>query len=126
MTIVKFIESYRLFIYYTIALSVMRGIVIPDFRYGYTSVVLVQLIYPMLLLLPLLISKVAHPGYWGYLFVGALGIAMSFAVAVSKYNFAFGRDAFDSVSRAVTIVSFSAATVLFAVILAITRVKKLP
>lgn len=117
-SMVKSIESYRHLIYYIIGISVLRGLVVPDFRYGYFSVAVIQVAYPILLLLPLLIGKGVHPGYWGYLLLGFTGIVLSVTVAVSRYVLEFGWGALDSVSGAVTIVSFAAMTALFAVALA--------
>jgi len=41
----------------------LRGLAVPDFRYGAFSVAVIQIAYPVLLLLPLLIGKGVHPGY---------------------------------------------------------------
>lgn len=48
--------SYRYLIYYIIGISVLRGFAVPDFRYGAFSVAVIQVAYPVLLLLPLLIG----------------------------------------------------------------------
>jgi hypothetical protein len=112
--------SYRYLIYYIIGMSVLRGVAVPDFRYGAFSVAVIQVAYPILLLLPLLIGKGLHPGYWGYLLLGVAGIVLSEIVAFSRYAFEFGGDAFlDSVTSAIFILSFAAMTVLFAVMLAL-------
>ena len=112
--------SYRPLIYYIIGISVLRGLVVPDFRYGYFSVAVIQLAYPILLLLPLLIGKGTHPGYWGYLFLGFMGIVLSEIVALSRYSFESGVDAIDSVSGAVFIGSFASVVALYAIALALT------
>lgn len=112
--------SYRYLIYYIIGMSVLRGLAVPDFRYGAFSVAVIQVAYPVLLLLPLLIGKGAHPGYWGYLLLGVVGIVLSQIVAVSRYTLEFGGDAIlDSVTDAIFILSFAAMTVLFAGMLAL-------
>lgn len=108
---------YRYLIYYIIGISVLRGLAVPDFRYGSFSVAVIQVAYPILLLLPLLIVRSMHPGYWGYLLLGVVGIVLSEIVAVSRYVLEFGIGAMDSVSGAITIASFAAMIVLFAVML---------
>ncbi len=113
------IESYRYLIYYIIGISFLRGLIIPDFRYGYFSVTIIQIAYPILLLLPLFIEKVIHPGYWGYLFLGIAGIVLSAIIAISRYVMEFGWNALDSVSNAILTLSFAAMIALFAVILAL-------
>ncbi len=112
------IESYRYLIYYIIGISLLRGLVVPDFRYGYFSVIIIQIAYPILLLLPLFIEKVAYPGYWCYLFLGIVGIVLSTMMAVSRYVMEFGWNALDPVSNAILTLSFAAMAVLFAVTLA--------
>ncbi|MDO8465719.1 MAG: hypothetical protein Q7S46_10800 [Gallionella sp.] len=109
--------SYKYLIYYIIGISVLRGLAVPDFRYGAFSVAVIQVAYPILLLLPLLIGKSGHPGYWGYLLLGIIGILLSEIVAVSRYVLEFGGGAMDSVSGAVMIASFAAMIALFAVML---------
>lgn len=116
---IQSVMSYRPLIYYIIGISVLRGLVVPDFRYGYFSVAVIQLAYPILLLLPLLIGKGTHPGYWGYLFLGFMGIVLSEIVAVSRYVLESRGDALDSVSGAIFIGSFAAMAALFAVTLAL-------
>jgi len=111
--------SYRYLIYYIIGISALRGLAVPDFRYGAFSVAVIQVAYPVLLLLPLLIGKGVPPGYWGYLLLGVAGIVLSEIVAISRYVLEFGSSALDSVSGAVTIASFAAMAVLFAVMLAL-------
>ena len=112
--------SYRYLIYYIIGISVLRGLAVPDFRYGAFSVAVIQVAYPLLLLLPLLIGKSVHPGYWGYLLLGVVGIVLSEIVAISRYTLESGVDAvLDSVTGAIFILSFAAMTVLFAVMLAV-------
>lgn len=109
---------YKYLIYYIIVMSVLRGLAVPDFRYGYFSAAVIQVAYPILLLLPLLIGKGAHPGYWGYLLLGLAGIVLSQIVAVSRYTLESGVDAvLDSVTGAIFILSLAAMIVLFAVIL---------
>lgn len=109
---------YRYLIYYIIGMSILRGLTVPDFRYGYFSVAVIQVAYPILLLLPLLIGKGTHPGYWGYLLLGLAGIVLSQIVAVSRYTLEFGMDAvLDSVTGAIFIWSLAAMIVLFAVML---------
>ena len=111
--------SYRYLIYYVIGLSVLRGLAVPDFRYGAFSVAVIQVAYPALLLLPLLIGKGVHPGYWGYLLLGFAGIVLSQIVAVSRYTLESGVDAgLDAVTGAIFILSIAAMTILFAVMLA--------
>lgn len=112
------IESYRYLIYYIIGISLLRGLVVPDFRYGYFSMIIIQIAYPILLLLPLFTEKVAHLGYWNYLFLGIAGIVLSTMMAVSRYVTEFGWSALDSVSNAILTLSFAAMVVLFAVTLA--------
>lgn len=111
--------SYRYLIYYIIGISILRGLAVPDFRYGVFSVAVIQIAYPALLLLPLLIGKRVPPGYWGYLLLGVAGIVLSEIVAISRYVLEFGSGALDSVSDAVIIASFAAMTILFAVMLAL-------
>lgn len=118
-SVVQFVMSYRHLIYYIIGISVLRGLVAPDFRYGYFSVAVIQLVYPTLLLLPLLIGKGEHPGYWGYLLLGCAGIVLSQIVALSRYVLESGGGALDSVSGAIFIGSFAAMTALFAMTLAL-------
>lgn len=113
------VMPYRYLIYYIIGISVLRGLVVPDFRYGYFSIAVIQVAYPILLLFPLLIGKGVYPGYWGYLLLGVVGIVLSEIVAVSRYVLGSGGGVLDSVSGAITIVSFAAMTALFAVILAL-------
>jgi hypothetical protein len=113
------VMSYRHLIYYIIGISVLRGLAVPDFRYGYFSVAVIQVAYPILLLLPLLIEKGTHPGYWGYFFLGLTGIVLSEIVAISRYFLEFWGRGLDSVSGAVIIASFAAMTLLFAVMLAL-------
>lgn len=113
------VMPYRYLIYYIIGISVLRGVVVPDFRYGYFSIAVIQVAYPILLLFPLLIGKGVYPGYWGYLLLGVVGIVLSEIVAVSRYVLGSGGGVLDSVSGAITIVSFAAMTALFAVILAL-------
>lgn len=111
--------SYRYLVCYIIGISVLRGLAVPDFRYGAFSVAIIQVAYPALLLLPLLAGKGVHPGYWGYLLLGVAGIVVSEIVAIGRYVLEFGGGALDSVSGAVIIASFAAMTVLFAVMLAL-------
>lgn len=113
------VMPYRYLIYYIIGISVLRGLVVPDFRYGYFSIAVIQVAYPILLLFPLLIGRGVYPGYWGYLLLGVIGIVLSEIVAVSRYVLESGGGVLDSVSGAITIVSFAAMTALFAVILAL-------
>lgn len=111
--------SYRYLICYIIGISVLRGLAVPDFRYGAFSVAVIQVVYPLLLLLPLLIGKGVQPGYWGYLLLGIAGIVLSEIVAVSRYSLESGVNAvLDSVTGAIFILSFAAMTGLFAVMLA--------
>ena len=112
--------SHKYLIYYIIGISVLRGLAAPDFRYGAFSVVVIQVVYPILLLLPLLIGKSTYPGYWGYLLLGIAGLVLSETVAFSRYGLEFGRDAVpDPVTGAISILSFASMTVLFAVMLAL-------
>lgn len=109
---------YRYLICYIIGISVLRGLAVPDFRYGYFSVAAIQVAYPILLLLPLLVGRGVHPGYWGYLLLGVVGIVLSEIVAVSRYTLESGVDAaLDPVTGAIFILSFAAMIVLFAVML---------
>ncbi|CAH1903972.1 membrane hypothetical protein [Candidatus Nitrotoga sp. HW29] len=109
---------YKYLTYYIIGMSMLRGLAVPDFRYGYFSVAVIQVVYSILLLLPLLIGKGVHPGYWGYLLLGLAGIVLSQIVAVSRYTLESGVDAvLDSVTGAIFIWSLAAMIVLFAVIL---------
>ena len=111
--------SYRYLTYYIIGISILRGLAVPDFRYGAFSVAIIQVAYPLLLLMPLLIGKGVHPGYWGYLLLGVAGIVLSEIVALGRYVLEFGGGALDSVSGAVMIASFAAMVALFAVMLAL-------
>lgn len=112
--------SNRYLIYYIIGMSVLRGLAVPDFRYGVFSVAVIQVAYPILLLLPLLIGKGVHPGYWRYLLLGVAGIVLSEIVALSRYTLESGVGAvLDPVTGAISILSFAAMTVLFAVMLAL-------
>lgn len=113
------IMSSRHLIYYIVGISVLRGLAVPDFRYGYFSVAVIQVAYPILLLLPLLFDKGTLPGYWGYFFLGLMGIVLSEIVAIGRYFVEFSGRGLDSVSGAIIIASFGAMTLLFAVMLAL-------
>lgn len=114
------VMPYRYLIYYIIGISVLRGLTVPDFRYGYFSIAVIQVAYPILLLLPLLIGRGVYPGYWGYLLLGVVGIVLSEIVAISRYTLESGVDAvLDSVTGAIFILSFAAMIVLFSVMLAL-------
>ena len=118
-SIIQFVMSSRYLICYIIGVSFFRGLIVPDFRYGYFSVIVILFLYPISLLLPLLVGKVSHPSYLGYLSLGFLGIALSVVVAACRYVWESTGGSLDSVSSAVFIGSFIAMVALFAITLAL-------
>ena len=119
-SIIPIESSYRYLVFYIIGISILRGLVAPDFRYGYLSIATIQVIYPILLVLPFFIGKAAHLGYWQYWAIGFSGIVLSQIVAIGRYVLEIGGISLDdTVTVAVFIASFAGLTILFSAILAI-------
>ena len=105
---------------YVVGLSIARGYFFPDFRLGHLSVVISQLAYPLLVVLPAIFLRSVGVGYSQCLLLGIMGLVVSQSVAMFRYWLEFGASALrDSVTLAVFVASFSAMVVVFAILLAL-------
>lgn len=117
-TVLQSFVANRQLLIYIVGLSILRGLLFPDFRYGSWSVAVIQVAYPLLLLAPLLIGKVEQFGFITYFSIGFAGIVTSQIVAMARYWFDAGREAlFDSVTIAVFLASFVAVVVLYGLLI---------
>ena len=103
-----------------LTLSALRGFVFPDFHYAFYSLAVIQVLYPILLLLPLVLFRDVNIGYGGYWIFGFIGMALSQLVAAVKYVSVYGEAGLNSVSITVFALSLAAMTILFSVLLAAT------
>ncbi len=112
----SWLAEHRYVVAYVLVLSLLRGVVLPDFRYGEISVVGIQLLYPIMLLLPLLLHRGLISRYVPYATLGVAGIALSSVLGLASYIHWAGIKSFDIVSRAIFGQSLIAMLALFLVL----------
>lgn len=116
---VAFLDSFpfsRQLVLYVLAISLARGIFLPDFRYDMVSIVLIQVIYPIALFAPL-VMKLQGEHYWSYYFLCIGGIVVAELVALLRYYFDAGiENLMDGVSIPISMLSFFAQIGLYSVL----------
>jgi len=112
---------------YLVCLSLFRGFVVPDFRYGVISIVGIHLIFPLMIV----ISMLLLPNSFFLLnrikmfFIGLISIVLSQGVAVSVFYFDGGKDAFfDGLSIPILINSFVAQLVVYIILFLLVSIFK--
>ena len=106
----------RQLILYVLAISLARGIFLPDFRYDMVSIILIQVIYPVALFAPM-IMKLHGENFWSYYFLCIGGIVLAALLALLRYYFEAGKEnVTDQVSVAVMSLSFAAQIGLYSVL----------
>lgn len=93
---------------YVLVISLVRGIVFPDFRYDMVSIVLIQVVYPVALFAPM-IMRLHDEHFWGYYFLCLGGIVIAVLVALFRYYLEAGKEnVTEQVSVAILSLSFVA------------------
>ncbi len=76
---------------YVLVISLVRGIVFPDFRHDTVSIVLIQVVYPVALFAPM-IMRLHGKHFWGYYFLCLGGMVIAALVALSRYYLEAGKE----------------------------------
>ena len=98
---------------FILLISLLRGIYSPDFRYDLLSIGVIQLVYPVSLILPLFFKPVSFSSI-GYILIGVLGISISQLLGYSLYYSKAGREtATESLSLTIMIGSYAAQVIVF-------------
>lgn len=103
-------------IIFVLAVSIIRGILVPDFRYNLLSVVVIQIIFPIVLFSPMLL-KLHGDNFLGYFTLCLIGITLACVVGAVAYFFTFGQiDSKDYLSIPILIASYLAQVLFFSVL----------
>ncbi len=78
-------------VFYVLVISLIRGIIFPDFRYDMVSIVLIQVVYPVTLFAPM-IMRLHGKHFWSYYFLCLGGIAIAALVALFRYYLEAGKE----------------------------------
>lgn len=93
---------------YVLVISLLRGVVFPDFRHDMLSIVLIQLVYPVALFAPM-IMRLHGEHFWSYYFLCLGGIVAAAMVALLRYYLEAGKEnVAEQVSVAILSLSFVA------------------
>jgi hypothetical protein len=102
------IQFSKQLVLYVLVISLVRGIVFPDFRYDMVSIVLIQVVYPVALFAPM-IMRLHGEHFWGYYFLCLGGIVIAALVALFRYYLEAGKEnVTEQVSVAILSLSFVA------------------
>ncbi len=99
---------------YVLMLALLRGIFVPDFRYGLVSAVIIQVIFPLALCAVFFMKGVSNQEYILKIVICMVGIVFSELISIIVYSLWAAPDGLkDQVSIAVIIGSFIGQLVVF-------------
>lgn len=102
------VQFSKQLVLYVLVVSLVRGIVFPDFRYDMVSIVLIQVVYPIALFAPM-IMRLHGEHFWSYYFLCLGGIVIAALVALFRYYLEAGKEnVTEQVSVAILSLSFVA------------------
>lgn len=128
ITLLNSLSTSRYLVIYVLVISLVRGIVLPDFRYDTVSIFLIQVVYPIALFAPMVMAPLRDK-YWRYYFLCVGGIVFATLLALFTYYLEAGKEnVTDQVSVAIFVISFIAQIVFYStlavVLFLITKVKR--
>jgi len=110
----QLILANRSLIVIVIAIAVIRGVLVPDFRYGLQSVLMIQVVFPFVLLAVLVVKADVNHHFGQGVGICILAIVLSQIVAIIHYSLVAGQEELvDPVTHSVFLGSFIAQLVLF-------------
>lgn len=111
-----FILSHGTLVFFVMALSVCRGAVLPDYRYGIYSVALILAVYPLLIAASFMSHSIRRQDAPLFFLFGIFSLAISQVAATIRYGYESGFDSVDSTTLAVSILSFVSMSLSFSAI----------
>lgn len=116
-SIVQFFLPHKFLVLFMFAVSIFRGLVFPDLSYGYTSIFAIGVVYPLLLLAPLFLSKEFKISYIQYLLLGVFCITLSVVIGYIKYSLDYQGAKEDVVAMALAFLSLFVIIFVYIVVL---------
>ena len=105
--VTSFYTDNKTIILYVFILVLLRGLLVPDFRYGLVSAIIIQIIFPLALSAVFLMKGVGNQEYMAKIVICILGMVLSEIISLIVYNFMAGPEGLkDQVSIALFIGSF--------------------
>lgn len=112
--------TYKTLIFASGMLAIIRGLFFPDFRFGLTSVIVIQLIFPLLLFLVLVLKSDNLNDYKMGILICLIAIIIASIISFIMYNFLSGGLGFkDPVSGSLFIGSMLAQVLLLSIFITI-------